>query len=119
MTENSEEDEEYIDGLRLKKTRAAWNSMISRCRKHKNYHGRGIKVCERWLFSFWDFLKDMGLAPLDKTLERKNNNGNYCKSNCKWADWYEQNNNKRNSKDPTIKLAKIRIKQILLEFKDN
>lgn len=44
---------------------AAYNNMKSRCynannRSYKDYGGRGIKMCDRWLESFWSFVKDMG-----------------------------------------------------------
>jgi len=82
----------------------AWSNMIQRCTnqksgEYKNYGARGIKVCDRWLNSFIDFLNDMGRKPNPKlTLERINNNGNYEPENCKWATQSEQNYNKRQHK---------------------
>ena len=80
-------------------THSSWRGMLERCsnpkrENYKYYGGKGIKVCERWL-KFENFLEDMGLRPEGKTLDRKNPFGNYCKSNCRWADKYAQANNKR------------------------
>jgi hypothetical protein len=61
----------------------------------KNYGGRGIKVCDRWLVRFANFLEDMGECPEGLSLERIDNNGNYEPSNCKWATQIEQSQNKR------------------------
>lgn len=82
-----------------------WQNMKKRCldikQKHyKDYGGRGIKVCDRWLESFENFLEDMGKRPSNKfSIERINNNGNYEPSNCKWATQEEQKLNKRLRKD--------------------
>jgi hypothetical protein len=60
----------------------AWDNMKQRCLNPKNprnkcYGARGIKVCDRWLHSFKNFLEDMGYKPgPEYTLDRRNNDGN-------------------------------------------
>ncbi len=48
------------------------------------YGGKGIKVCERWLESFQNFLDDMGLTPPGTVLGRLNENEDFSPQNCKW-----------------------------------
>lgn len=78
----------------------SWNSMKLRCIypnhvSYKDYGGRGITICDRWAFSFVNFLADMGERPEGMTLDRKDVDGNYDPENCKWATKKEQEANKR------------------------
>lgn len=72
-----------------------------RCADYRYYGGRGIAVCRRWLDSFDNFVVDMGLRPPGMTLERKNNDKGYSKSNCVWATRREQSANTRQVKNIT------------------
>lgn len=78
----------------------SWQSMLGRCLRphvhgYKNYGGRGIRVCERWM-TFDNFLADMGERPSkDHTLDRKDVNGHYEPGNVRWAHKLEQVNNRR------------------------
>lgn len=72
-----------------------WKGLKSRCRRDKNYAGRGIKVCFRWENSFNTFLADMGSRPSPKhSIDRIDNDGNYEPGNCRWATSKEQSRNK-------------------------
>ena len=88
---------------------STWRAMKNRCNNPKNigyasYGGRGIKVCDRWAGSFENFLADMGSKPTAKhTLDRIDNNGDYCPGNCRWVPSSVQSRNKRTTKMVTVR----------------
>lgn len=79
----------------------AWKGMKARCYSksatgYENYGGRGIRVCRRWRNSFENFLADMGRKPGERfSLDRLDSNKDYSKDNCRWATFFEQNQNRR------------------------
>ncbi len=82
-------------------TRVSWVRCINRCHNENDpdyhrYGKRGIIVCERWRFSFANFLKDMGLRPQGLTLDRIKSEGNYEPGNCRWATAEVQNRHAQN-----------------------
>lgn len=86
----------YKTGLKKnnKSTYTVWHLMKQRCLNpnnpnFKDYGGRGISICRRW-FEFKNFLEDMGPRPLNRSIDRKNNDGNYNKKNCRWATASQQ-----------------------------
>ena len=87
-------------GNKVSKIYMAWESMVQRCtnsndKGYKNYGGRGIVVCVRWM-KFDNFLIDIGEPPTKHhSIDRIKNNGNYCKSNCRWATKKQQMRNMR------------------------
>lgn len=88
-------------GLSKTKEYEVYSNMKDRCLnpnaiQYCDYGGRGIKVCNRWLASFQDFIEDMGIKPTaTSTIERLNVNGNYETDNCIWLERRLQNRNTR------------------------
>jgi len=81
-----------------------WTAVKSRCSNHRlsgwhNYGGRGIRVCDRWLASFDNFLSDMGPRPDGaSSIDRINNDGDYEPGNCRWATHGQQGFNRRTTR---------------------
>ena len=100
-------------------TYQTWRAMHKRCEypQHKNFHlygGRGITICDAWK-SYETFLSDMSERPQGLTLDRININGNYEKSNCRWATPKEQAQNRRTR----VEAAKARRESSAPTARDN
>ena len=76
-------------------TYKSWSNMKDRCGK-KGYE-ENITYCEEWE-DFRNFLRDMGERPKGSSLDRIDPHGNYCKENCRWADYETQENNRTNNR---------------------
>lgn len=80
-------------------TYVVWLAIKARCLNpknpgFKNYGGRGIRVCDRWMV-FENFLADMGERPPGTSIDRIDNDCGYEPGNCRWATPIEQGQNTR------------------------
>lgn len=79
----------------------AWTEMNRRCYNEKRdnyarYGGRGITVCEEWrndFKTFYDWAINSGWAE-GLWIDRRENDGNYEPSNCRWVTVGESNINR-------------------------
>lgn len=91
-------------GLSYTSEYRAWQTMRLRCTvptnpAYKDYGGRGITVCERWINSVENFIADMGPKPSSKhELDRKDNDKGYSPDNCRWATRKVNDRNRRSNR---------------------
>lgn len=108
------------DSLREKNLRlySIWHNMKDRCynknsTSYKTYGRLGVVVCEEWKNSFESFC-DWAVSNGYKdglTIDRIDVKGNYEPTNCRWASYKEQNNNKKNNRFISFKGVTMTLKQ--------
>src|SRR4030065_2104064 len=87
-------------GIYRSATYNSWANMKQRCNNSKHplfklWGGRGISYDKKWE-NFESFYNEMaGSFKKGLTLDRIDNNGNYCKDNCRWATAKQQAENTR------------------------
>lgn len=79
-----------------------YHQMLARCynknnKYYKYYWWRWISVCDKWMISFKNFYLDMWDRPEWKSIDRIDNDWNYCPENCRRADNKTQRNNQSNT----------------------
>ncbi len=94
----------YKHGYSYTKLYAVWAGIKKRCNNqnsynYKYYGGRGITICPEWANDYVVF-RDWALSHGYKEgleIDRRENNGNYEPSNCRWVTRTENQRNKRNT----------------------
>ena len=94
-------------GLSHTRLHRIWHSMYCRCyysktNQYKNYGGKGIKVCEEWkhgegFVKFYNWAISNGYKE-ELTLDRIDNDKDYCPENCRWSTPKFQSNHKTNNR---------------------
>lgn len=103
-----------------------WSGMLTRVRNPKftNYNGRGIGVCDRWL-EFKNFQEDMygeylqhveAHGEADTSIDRMDNDGDYCPENCEWATMAEQSINTRKNKKYVVNGESLVLAEIAEKY---
>lgn len=107
----------YRHGMYGTPTYKSWSEMKDRCRhpNHSTGHYENVTYCERWE-KFENFLEDMGERPKGTSLDRINTFGNYEPENCRWADIYVQQNNRRSSVYYEIEGKMLTLTQIARKY---
>lgn len=86
----------WMSGTRLYRT---WLNMLQRCGKYKNY--MHVRICNEWKWEWW-FVGFMDRAIVsgykeNLTIDRIDNDWDYCPENCRRATMKEQWRNRTNN----------------------
>lgn len=98
-------------GLRRTRLYRIWANMYDRCkneynRRFSSYGGRGIEICSEWqgengFMTFYNWAMSNGYDE-KLSIDRIDNNGNYCADNCRWVDNKTQSNNRSSNRRVTV-----------------
>lgn len=91
-------------GMSRTRLYSIYQGMVKRCYYpksvgYKNYHDRGIAICDEWLndkIAFFEWAMNNGYQD-GLTIDRVDNNKGYSPDNCRWATGPEQQTNKQDS----------------------
>lgn len=117
-----------VHGLYDHPLRVVRRNMIDRCYKKENnevdysrYGGRGITVCDQWRYSLVEFVKWAKANGYKKglTIDRKDNNGNYEPSNCRFTDRLTQANNRRTNRVVYLDGQRYTLQQLCRKYNLN
>ena len=97
-------------GLGSTRLYSTWSKLKDRVFNLKNvdyinYGGRGITICDEWKNDFMSFYNWAMLNGYEEnkglSIDRIDNDGNYCPENCRWVDRTIQSRNQRMQKNNT------------------
>lgn len=103
-----------------------YQGMKARCYRKSThnyfrYGGRGITVCDEWLDDFMNFYNwsmENGYSD-GLSIDRIDNNGNYCPNNCRWVTATYQANNRRTSRYITVDGEKMTVAMFAKKYEIN
>jgi len=95
-------------GLKTTRLYGIWRDIKSRVlnlksKKYNDYGGRGITICDEWkddFMSFYTWAMSNGYSD-ELSIDRIDNDGNYCPENCRWTTRVIQTRNQRIRKTNT------------------
>lgn len=94
----------YGHGMTNTRLYNIWCTMKARCNretsaKYSRYGGRGIRLCQEWLRfeNFYSWAMANGYEK-NLSIDRIDNDGDYCPENCRWATAQQQANNTSKTK---------------------
>ena len=90
-----------IHGLGSTRLYTIWSKLKGRVlnpkdKQYNDYGGRGITICEEWLDiqNFYDWAMKNEYSD-ELSIDRIDNDGNYCPNNCRWTTTTIQSRNRR------------------------